>query len=153
MGLHPATPAGSKPKTNKRLLVIDDEKMVGSVLKAILEFNGYEVLLESSSVDALKTFRYNAEDFDLVITDLVMPMMSGFDIAREFKKIRPDVPIILCSGSLPVEFPAYQTEHIQAFMLKPFTGKELMETIGTVFDEQTNKNGLGQGEGFDDYPA
>ncbi len=126
--------AATTQHNNQRLMVIDDEKPVGAMLKIMLENSGYEVTVESNGAAALKIFRGKARNFDLVITDLVMPGLSGFDIAREFRLIRPSVPIIMCSGGDPFFSREYATAGIQAYVMKPFSCKELTQTIRHILD-------------------
>jgi len=120
----------------KHLLVIEDEEMVGDILKIILEEAGYAVTLVSTGVEGLKSFRLNEPAIDLVITDQVMPGMSGFDVAMECKKIRAEVPVIMCSGSYPFNFPDYNALGIDAYVMKPFTFELLVRTVGRVLDEK-----------------
>ena len=68
------------------------------MVKEMLETLGYETVPRYSSVDALEAFRARPESFDLVITDMTMPHMTGLDLAKEIFAIRPHTPIILCTG-------------------------------------------------------
>ena len=64
----------------------------------MLEHLGYQVTVRTSSIEALEVFRHKSDAFDLVITDQTMPNMTGRDLAKEQMSIRPDIPIILCTG-------------------------------------------------------
>lgn len=114
---------------NNRLLVIDEDKQVGPLLKAILENSGYEVILESNGAEALRNFRRDGRNFDLVITDQVLPDIYGFEIVKELKKIKGGIPIIMCSGSYPFASPDYQEAGIQACLMKPFGSAQLLQTV------------------------
>ena len=114
---------------NNRLLVIDEDIQVGPLLKAILEDSGYEVILESNGAEAMRNFRRDGRDFDLVITDQVLPDISGFEIVKELKKIKGGIPIIMCSGSYPFASPDYQGAGIQAYLMKPFGSAQLLQTV------------------------
>jgi signal transduction histidine kinase/ActR/RegA family two-component response regulator len=121
----------------ERILFIDDEPALVSMGKAILERLGYAVVTETSSKEALALFIRNPDLFDLVITDMTMPGMTGERLAKELRRIRPDIPIILCSG-----FSHYLNEEeakaigIYAFLMKPFVLRELAETVRTVLHKQ-----------------
>ena len=78
--------------------MVDDEKSIVDMVKEMLETLGYETVPRYSSTDALEAFRARPESFDLVITDMTMPHMTGIDLAKEILTIRPDTPIILCTG-------------------------------------------------------
>ncbi len=88
----------SIPKGTERILVVDDESVIVSLNKAILERLGYTVTATTSSVEALEKVRTQGDEFDLVITDQTMPNLSGVEMAQEILKIKPNMPIILCSG-------------------------------------------------------
>ena len=86
------------PGGRDRILFIDDEKILAEMGKSMLERLGYHVTVRNNSIEALETFKNQPELFDLVITDQTMPGMTGADIARRMIQIRPDIPIILCTG-------------------------------------------------------
>ena len=83
----------------ERLLLIDDEEILIDLYKKMLNGQGYEVRTETNPWEAIAVFRRQPENFDLVITDQNMPDMSGERLVRELKSLRPDIPVILCSGS------------------------------------------------------
>lgn len=118
------------PKGTGRILYVDDEKEVSEACKRMLEHLGYQVTAEVDSIEALEIFRAQPGQFDLVVTDYTMPRMTGTDLAREILQIRPDLPIILCTG-----FSEMITEEkavgmgISAFAMKPFDRREMAQTI------------------------
>ncbi|MEN6438618.1 MAG: PAS domain S-box protein [Syntrophobacter sp.] len=118
------------PMGSGRVLVVDDEESVGKMLKIMLEQLGYEAVLRYSSADALEAFQARPEHFDLVITDQTMPHITGIDLAKEMLKLRPDIPIILCTG-----FSAMADENrareigISAFLMKPIVFQQLAEEL------------------------
>lgn len=116
-------------QNGKRLLVIDEDTQVGPLLKAILEISGYEVILESTGPEAVKNLRRDGKDVDLVITDQVLPDLSGFEIVNELRKIKGEIPIIMCSGSYPFNTPDYQAAGIRAYLIKPFGSDLLLKTV------------------------
>ncbi|MBN1163152.1 MAG: PAS domain S-box protein [Candidatus Krumholzibacteriota bacterium] len=86
------------PGGREHILVVDDEKTVATMLRRMLERFGYTVDARHNSVDALKAFRKQPERYDLVITDLTMPNITGLDLAKELHRIRPSVPVIIMTG-------------------------------------------------------
>ena len=80
------------------ILFIDDEEAIARVSQQMLEKLGYQAVVRISSLAALETFRQTPHHFDLVITDQTMPHMTGEALACELRRIRPDIPIILCTG-------------------------------------------------------
>lgn len=118
------------PTGRGRILLVDDEEMLNELGKEILISIGYEVVAKTSSVEALATFRQQPEDFDLVITDMTMPELTGMDLAQELLVIRPGLPIIICTGYS--EFlNAQQSEDlgIRAYIHKPYTIAGLAEVV------------------------
>ncbi|MCK9361986.1 MAG: transporter substrate-binding domain-containing protein [Syntrophales bacterium] len=113
-----------------RILLVDDEEMLVNVTKEMLEERGYTVTAGTDSVLALEAFRAHPEDFDLVITDQTMPVMTGLDLARALISIRPDIPIILCTGFLDSAFEEKATEaKIREVVLKPVKIRRLIASI------------------------
>jgi CheY-like chemotaxis protein len=90
--------AEALPAGQGRILLVDDEVAVVGMSSKLLERLGYQVVGETSSLEALEIFRANPQDFDLVVTDQTMPGMTGEALVREIKALRADVPIIVCSG-------------------------------------------------------
>ncbi|MDL1957888.1 MAG: PAS domain S-box protein, partial [Deltaproteobacteria bacterium] len=86
------------PTGTEHILFIDDEPVLVDLGKQMFERLGYEVTSRTSSVEALELFKAQPDRFDLVITDMTMPNMMGDKLARELMKIRPDIPIIICTG-------------------------------------------------------
>ena len=82
----------------EHLLIVDDEKPIVYLIKVMLERYGYHVTSTSESSEALRAFKQFPELFDMVITDYAMPKMDGINLAKELLKIRPDLPILLCTG-------------------------------------------------------
>jgi CheY-like chemotaxis protein len=117
------------------ILVVDDEKPVTEMISMMLGRLGYEVITRTSSVEALELFRERPKKFDVVITDMTMPNMTGKELAQRIREIRGDIPIILCTGfsELMNERQA-RTMGIQAFIMKPILREEMAKTIRRVLD-------------------
>ena len=96
---------------------------------------GYAVTTQTSSETALELFRSNPDDYDLVVTDMTMPNMTGDRLAIELMRIRPDIPVVLCTGySRKVSHEQAQKIGIKAFANKPIVKAELAKTVREVLD-------------------
>ena len=115
------------------ILLVDDEQSIVKVEKLMLERLGYQITALTSSADALAAFSSQPDQFDLIITDMTMPIMTGMELARKLIDIRPNIPIILCSGfnELASEEKA-QAVGIKAYVQKPVEWKDLGATIRDV---------------------
>jgi len=115
------------------ILFVDDEKPLVSFGKEILEHLGYEAVVRTSSVEALEAFTAQPERFDLVITDITMPNMTGLELAKAIIRTRPELPIILCTGfSETVTAEAAKAAGVKEFIQKPIGARRLAETIQRV---------------------
>jgi CheY-like chemotaxis protein len=123
------------PIGREHILLIDDEEMLVEMSKAMLERLGYLVTTETSSIEALVTFRKQPQLFDLMITDQTMPGMTGIDLARLMLQIRPELPIILCTGySTLISEEKAKSLGIKGFALKPLTKEGLGRLVRQVLD-------------------
>jgi PAS domain S-box-containing protein len=123
------------PRGKERILLVDDEEPVLRSERTMLESLGYKVVALAKSDEALKLFRAQPQEFDLVITDQTMPTMTGSELSRKLLQIRSDISIILCTGfSEAVDEDKARAKGIQEFVMKPFTTKEMAETIRRVLD-------------------
>jgi CheY-like chemotaxis protein/anti-sigma regulatory factor (Ser/Thr protein kinase) len=129
-------PANEAAKGNERILLIDDEEQIVSMEQKMLENLGYEVTARTDSSEALREFSEKPQNFDLVITDMTMPHITGDELAQKLLDIKPDIPVILCTG-----FNEDITEEkalamgIQKFVMKPVIKNDLASTIRTVLDQ------------------
>ncbi len=132
----PPPPADKEcPLGTERILLVDDEVAVAKLEKLMLERIGYHVTMRTSSADALDTFKDHPSDFDLIISDMTMPHMTGIQLARELKTIRPDIPIIICTGfSELINEKKAESIGIEGFLLKPVIKSELLSIIRKVLD-------------------
>lgn len=124
------------PGGNERILFVDDEASLVFTTQRTLGKLGYEVVAERNPVTAMEIFKKQASEFDLVITDMNMPHMTGDRFAQKIKEIRPDIPVILCTGhsELISRKKAKQTG-IRAFVVKPVLVRDLAKIIREVLDE------------------
>jgi signal transduction histidine kinase/ActR/RegA family two-component response regulator len=115
---------------SERILLVDDEPQIVDMEKQILERLGYRVTARASSLEALDTFNAHPEQFDLVITDMTMPQMTGDRLARRLWDIRPDLPVILCTGyNEMISEDKAAAMGIRKFLLKPVDKDELALAI------------------------
>lgn len=130
----------SIPRGKETILFVDDETTIVAFVKPLLEGLGYQVLAYTDSLEAIEAFRNNPDTVDIIITDQTMPNCTGEMLAHKMLSIRPDIPIILCTG-----FSHIMTEQkalaigIRAFLLKPFSTEDLAQTIQRVLARETNQ--------------
>ena len=111
------------------------EEILVDVGKRMLESLGYDVVTRTSSIEALELFKAQSDKFDLVITDLTMPKMTGDELVVELLRIKPDIPIILCTGfSAMIDEDKVKAMGMRAFVLKPILKRDIAETIRKVLD-------------------
>jgi len=127
------------PTGTESILFIDDEEPLVVVGKIILERLGYTVKGLTQADKALELFKNTPDMFDLVITDKTMPKMTGFDLAAEIKKIRPDIPIILCTGFQDKDIDTKISETgIAGYVMKPINMRKMAKNIRKVLDKIPN---------------
>ncbi|MFV0436474.1 MAG: PAS domain S-box protein [Desulfopila sp.] len=127
---------GADVSGRERILLIDDEKILVEMEESLLERLGYQVTTRTSSVEALRLFKEDPQAFDAVITDQTMPGMTGVDLARKMLALRPDIPIILCTGfSNLVNEQQARLFGIRGFAMKPLTSKNLAQLLREALAE------------------
>ena len=124
------------PSGKECILFVDDEKALVDMGRQMLERLGYSVVPRTSSIEALELFRTRPDQFDLVITDMTMPNLTGKKLARELLNIRSNIPVILCTGfSDQISEEQAHKMGIRKFLLKPMVMQKLAETVRSVLDE------------------
>jgi PAS domain S-box-containing protein len=124
------------PSGTERILLVDDEAYIVNLGSKILQRLGYSVTTRTSSLEALELFRAKPNAFDLVITDMSMPNMTGDRLSIELLNIRPHLPIILCTGySQKMSEETASEIGIKAFAYKPMVKAELAKTVRKVLDQ------------------
>lgn len=124
-------------KVVHHILVVDDDELVSEYLSALLEAEGYTAKIMNDSVMALKYFTENAAEFDLVITDQVMPGMMGVELTESILKIRPDIPVVLITGySETISAENAASFGVKRFFLKPIHEKSLLLAIKELLLER-----------------
>lgn len=120
---------------NERILFIDDESALVEIGKQMLERLGYEVTTRTSSIGALELFKAQPYQFDLVITDMTMPKMTGDKLTKELIKIRRDIPIIICTGySVRISEEKAKVMGIKGFVMKPFVMRDVANNFRKVLN-------------------
>ena len=114
---------------------------ITKIADQLLEKLGYAVTTRTSSVEALKLFKKKPNDFDLVITDMTMPNLTGDKLVVELIKIRRDIPVILCTGySKKISDDSASEIGIKAFAYKPIVKADLAKTVRKVLDEAKSES-------------
>ena len=120
------------PHTKATILLVEDEELLRAGVQEVLEIQGYTVITAPEGEQALACL--GAQTIDLIITDLVMPKMDGVDFVKQLRKIKPDLPVIVVSGSTRNIMQRYGIDSIQvpganASMPKPFKSVDLIEQV------------------------
>ncbi|SLM30563.1 putative Histidine kinase [Desulfamplus magnetovallimortis] len=119
----------------EKILLVDDEEFIIDIETKMLNRIGYHVTSRTSSIEALELFKSDPDRFDLIISDMAMPKLPGDKLARELLKIRPDIPIILCTGfSEKMSDEKAKLMGIKGFLLKPVVMTALSKKIREVLD-------------------
>lgn len=123
------------PRGNERILLVDDEPPVMEMLQRMLASLGYRVTAFTSSVEALEAFKASPDTFDLLVTDMTMPDLTGTVLAKKIMAIRPDFPVILCTGfSESIDEKKAKALGIQEYILKPILNNQLATAVRKVLD-------------------
>jgi nitrogen-specific signal transduction histidine kinase len=133
-----AGPEPPLPRGEGRVLFVDDEETIALAMQLLLESLGYEVVVHTVSPEALDAFRTDPHGFDVVITDQTMPQMTGEDLIQALRRIRPDIPIVLCTGFSHV----MDAEKARAlgkvtFLMKPVDERELGDILHQVLGQRS----------------
>ncbi|UCD77306.1 MAG: response regulator [Desulfobacterales bacterium] len=121
---------------HETILFVDDEQALVAMSKQMLELLGYKAVTRTSSVEAFELFQHDPGRFDLVITDMTMPNMTGEKLAGKILEIRPDIPVIMCTGySEQITEQRAREIGIRAFVMKPLVMRDLADTIREVLDK------------------
>ena len=129
----------------ERILFVDDEKMLVDIGEQALQRLGYHVVSRTSSIEALELFKAKPDYFDLVITDQTMPGMTGDALARELLRIRPNLPVIICTGySQTIDHERAKKIGIKALVEKPMLMDEIAAAVRKVLNKDPNSSQVGR---------
>lgn len=124
------------PMGSERILFADDEPALADMAEKMLSRLGYTVITITSSLKALEVFEARPDTFDLVVTDMTMPGMTGVVLAQKLLEVRPDIPIILCTGySEHISEEEAKRIGVREFVMKPFEMAVLAERIRAALDQ------------------
>lgn len=125
------------PVGDERILLVDDEEQLVPMIQVMLESLGYRVKSFTSSMQALLVFRNQPESFDLVLTDMTMPRMTGAQLAEKIMRINPKTPVILFTGfSETIDRHKAKELGIREYVMKPVVKADLARIIRKVLDEE-----------------
>jgi len=134
-------PAVVESLGSERVMVVDDEAIIAKVTAHMLQRHGYKVTVYTNSLEAVSDYRINPQDYDLIITDMTMPNMTGAELSREILSFRPELPIIMTTGySEIIDEDKAARLGIRAFMLKPIKKEALLHKVRKVLDDVTNSS-------------
>jgi CheY-like chemotaxis protein len=123
------------PKGTERILFVDDEKPLVDMGKRVLESLGYNVTARTNGIEAMECFKSKPDRFDLVITDMTMPKMTGVELAIDLMQVKPDIPIILCTGfSASIDENRAKAMGVKAFVFKPILKQDMAMAVRSVLD-------------------
>ena len=126
----------SLPTGHERILLIDDEEVIVNLERQMLKRLGYTATAFKCPMDALKAFEAAPDDFDLVITDMAMPKKTGIQLAGELFAVRPDIPVILCTGfSEQINDQDALKLGLRELLKKPVSKSTLARTVRSVLDD------------------
>jgi len=118
------------PHGSERIMLVDDEAMIVQVIQRMLKDLGYVVTIFTSSTEALKAYTKTPDNFDLLITDMTMPEMTGTVLAGKLLALRPDLPVILCTGyNETIDAEKATSFGINEFIMKPVENHTLAKVI------------------------
>jgi two-component system, cell cycle sensor histidine kinase and response regulator CckA len=129
-------PSPKKTPHKTHILCVDDDLMVTELFQEVLEDSGYQVTAKTSSTEALKVFQDRPHQIDLVITDMSMPKITGVELALELIDLRPEIPIILCTGYHNEVLAKNHDGLFQERLLKPISQKVLLGTIRRLLNQK-----------------
>jgi CheY-like chemotaxis protein len=118
----------------RQILLVDDERVVAETNKVYLERFGYSVVADTNPALALDRFAADPEQFDLMITDMAMPEMDGSQLAENVLKIRPNLPIILCSGYCTTSVSELMKFGFRKYIVKPVKLSALVTAVQDLLD-------------------
>ncbi|MCG8549529.1 MAG: ATP-binding protein, partial [Desulfobacterales bacterium] len=132
----PSKPEPESGPGSGKILVVDDEPTITKLVDKLLRRKGYDTVLKNDSQSALALFKQNPQAFDLVLTDMTMPHLTGDHLARKIVGIRPECPVILMTGySKQVLDHQQPPPHISAVIMKPISTSKLLQLISSLIQK------------------
>jgi len=138
-----APEAANERQRNETILYVDDEEGLIRLIARMLGRLGYKVIGETNPVRALELFRSNPGNYDVIVTDLAMPQLSGFDLSMQLLAIRPEIPIVMISGFLrPQDYERAMELGLRDLILKSAAIDELSEALNRIFHHEDSPQPL-----------
>lgn len=133
----PSAEASKPPRGKGIILLVDDEELIRTTAKAILERLGYRVMLAGDGVEGLALFTQHRDEIDLVVLDMIMPRMDGRECFFKLRELAPTVPVLLASGfSQSSDLAQLQKGGISGFLRKPFNTLDLSRAVNSALQEK-----------------
>ena len=137
-------PLSTVPLGSERILFVDDEAPLVQIARTLLESLGYRVAGHVDPVGALDAFKEDPQAFDLVVTDMAMPGMTGEELVKQIAGLRPDLPVVLCTGfSSRMDRERAEQLGIRKFLRKPLEMKEFAKVVRKILDDEKDRSRLG----------
>ena len=130
----PAETPHEAPAGTESILLLDDDRAVVEMGTSLLERHGYKVTAETDSLRAIEVFSAAPDDFDLLITDYTMPNLTGMDLVKAVRRIRPDMPVMLCTGFSEKITPDTVKELGIELLMKPYGLRQISEAVRKILD-------------------
>ena len=141
------------PGGMEHILLVDDEKAIIRLETMMLERLGYRITSRTNSLEALEVFKATPDEFDLILSDMTMPDLTGLQLAQAIKKIRPDIPFMICSGfSEQISNESVNELGIQGYVAKPLEKRVLAQAIREVLDPVSSFDQPGSTDEHRDVP-
>jgi PAS domain S-box-containing protein len=129
------------PRGKETILFIDDEEMIVDIVRSMLENLGYKIFGKTAPIQALEMFQEEPAKFDLIVTDMTMPKMTGLDLAKRLRQLRPDIPILLCTGfGVDIAEATAANHGIEGIIFKPILMRDMVEKIRAVLDRKGKRS-------------
>ncbi|MBI5473199.1 MAG: response regulator [Ignavibacteriae bacterium] len=121
---------------NETILLVEDEEMLRDLVQSMLQMKGYRVLTASDGLAAIETFKSLKDEIALVLTDLGLPKLGGWEACRQMLQIKPQLRVVVATGYLdPTEKQAMADGGVSEFVPKPYLAEELTSTIRMLLDK------------------
>ncbi len=121
-----------KPEENFLILLVDDDENVRKVIRAMLELQGYSVMAAADPDEALNIFSRYRDEIGLIIIDIILPEMNGWELAFELKQLKPGIPVLFCSG---YNCDLVRMDCIDRYIAKPFEMADLSGILNSMIFE------------------
>jgi PAS domain S-box-containing protein len=119
------------------ILIVDDEAPIREITKTLLEINNYQALTASDGIEAIALYIQHQKEIAAVLVDLIVPVMDGATTIRTLQKINPQIKIIAINGVAGGDR-LHQELEVEAFLSKPYTAKDLLESLHQILSERSN---------------